>query len=487
MSLKTRLLLTTFSVALFMSILTVGVFFFLIFFHIDERVDKIYEDSTRTMSFIQKTLARNSREIILELENCPPRDTDNYLILTEKGLLLGRVRNCTFLGTDFKEAVRFTATVNGMNWFIMYSRDLLQRFAEGDPEFFDRFIDGKKAVPDYIVEGAFRLRLVQIAKHIAGYEIVDNFRTLLIDYPIVVQGAHPVGRVVFVKDFTPILEEVLLTPAIFIAYSLSLVLILSVALFLIFNKIVRDILFLRKLTAKFKESDFSQVRELSEALRKTKTRDELFYLKRSILDMAYELENYMNRLKSEKEKFEEMAYTDPLTGLSNRRFFMKEAEHFFEYARRYGEPISLIMLDIDDFKKINDTYGHDVGDLVLKRLADVIRSNTRKSDIPARFGGEEFIILLPTTNTEGALLVAERIRRDFKSSGVRLNGDVVMTTVSIGLATLTEEDSLDELIKKADEALYRAKRTGKDKVVVFTDTEGSLLQDSQVHGSQGSQ
>ncbi len=487
MSLKTRLLLTVSSVALFISLFTIGVFVFITFLHIQERVDRIYEDTTRTMSFIQKTLSRNSREVILELENCPHRNADNYIILTEKGLLLGRVRDCTFFGTDFREAVKFTSTVNGMDWFIMYSRDLLRRFSDGDPEFIDRFIDGKNAVPDYIVEGLFNLRLVQRSRGIMGYELVDNFRTLLIDYPVVVQGLHSVGKVVFVKDFSPILKEIVFTPILFIAYSVSIVVILSVILFLIFNRIVGDILFLRRLTARFKESDFSQVKELSEALRKTKVRDELFYLKRSILDMAYELENYVNRLKEEKDKFEEMAYTDPLTGLSNRRFFMKEAEHFFQYAQRYGEPVSLMMIDIDDFKKINDTYGHDVGDLVIKRLADVIRNNTRRSDIPARFGGEEFIILLPTTDVEGAVLVAERIRKEFKSSGVPLNGETVITTVSIGVASMSEGDSLEDLIKKADEALYRAKRTGKDKVVVFRDKEEHLTEDSQVHGSRGSQ
>ncbi len=471
-----------------MSVITLVIFIVLLMYHLNSKVDSLYNDTTKTMSFIQKTLAKNSREVVRELKECPERDYDNYMILEEEGILLGRVRNCMFFGTRFSEAVGFTASVNGMDWFIMYSRDLLERYTNNDREFLDRFLKGKRGDEDYIVEGSFSLRLVRIAKRMAGYKVIDTYRTMLIDYPILLKGDLSIGKVVFVKDFTPVLLETILTPAVFIFYSISLVAILSTILLLLFNRIVKEILFLREATAKFKEKDFSEIQEINEMVKKTRSRDELFYLKRSILDMAQELEATLNQLKSERDQFEEMAYTDPLTGLANRRFFMKEAEQFFQYARRYNEPITLIMLDIDDFKLINDTHGHDVGDKVLKNLAQVIRNNIRKSDIAARYGGEEFIILLPSTDENGALLVAERIRQDFKNTSVSINGESVSTTVSVGIATMGESNEFEELIKKADSALYEAKKQGKDKVVVFKDEREELQeQGSPVPESQNFQ
>ena len=290
------------------------------------------------------------------------------------------------------------------------------------------------------------------------------------DFPVLVDNSIPIGRVFFVKDLTPILREVLMTPLIFFGYTAALVVTLSTVLLLLFNRIVRDVVYLRRVATRFKESDFSDIPSMSEMLRKDRSRDELFYLKRSILTMAQELEALISQLQSEKGKLEELAYTDPLTGLSNRRLFLEEAKRMIEYSRRYGEPLSLLMMDIDNFKNINDEYGHDVGDLTLKKLAEVIKRNIRGSDIAARFGGEEFVVLLPRTDEKGAELVAERIRRDFKKDPVRVDDREITTTVSIGVAEIENGENLEELIKKADTALYRAKRTGKDKVVRFADT-----------------
>ncbi len=480
MSLKNKLLLSTVSVSIGTAVITAIIFFFLFMFHLRKQVDTVYNDTTMTMTYIQRTLAKNSREIVKHLENCPDRDFDSYMILDERGILLGRVRNCTFIGTRFTEAVEFTSTVNRMQWFIMYSRDLLRRYIRGDEEFLDRFVEGKNGITDYIIEGYFNGRLARIARNVAGYRAIDNYRTLLIDYPIILEGSYAIGKVVFVKDFTPILVDVLITPAVFIFLTLSMVAVLSTVLLVIFNRIVRDILYLKEVTQQFGQRKFDKIRELNEIVRKTKTRDELFYLKKSIKDMATELETQLNH-------FKEKAYTDPLTGLSNRWFFFESATKFYRFEERRDEPVAVLMIDVDDFKKINDTYGHDVGDQVLKNLAAVIKGNVRSSDIAARFGGEEFIIFLPATNEEGAILVAERIRQGFKKLSVDVNGEKISTTVSIGIAVKEGKESLEELIKKADMALYEAKKHGKDKVVVFKGTEESPEQDSPVPESQATQ
>ncbi len=169
--------------------------------------------------------------------------------------------------------------------------------------------------------------------------------------------------------------------------------------------------------------------------------------------------------KRTEEKLREMAITDSLTGVSNRRHFMYQATQEVERSRRYDRMFSLIMLDIDHFKSINDTHGHDTGDKVLVTFVELVRMELRQNDLLARFGGEEFVALLPETDLEGGVHVAERIRK--RVEGVRLgDGEKSLSmTVSAGVAVYSEEYAeLEPLIKKADQALYRAKEGGRNRV-----------------------
>lgn len=165
------------------------------------------------------------------------------------------------------------------------------------------------------------------------------------------------------------------------------------------------------------------------------------------------------------DKLYQQATRDPLTGLSNRNYFRNELKKFVSLSARYNRALSVIMLDIDFFKKINDTYGHDVGDNVLKGVAEILMRHVRTHDVAARFGGEEFVMLLPETSLGGAVVVAERIRTavenvDFNSAGCRHN-----VTISIGVAEyLGDGTDVEEVIKKADEALYKAKSSGRNRV-----------------------
>ncbi len=470
MSLRNKLILSTFLISGFLFLITIVIFVAISYYHMNDHIKRIHQNVTKTFSYIQKTLARNANEVFFDLGECGFGHAKSYILLREEGLYIGRVANCRFYGTHFVNGIEFTANVNDLNWFIAYSRSALERYAEGKPGFLDRFIRDRVVLRDFVIEGEYSPQAVKGLGSTTGYEIVDGYRTLVMDFPVLVDNSIPIGRVFFVKDLTPILKDVLMTPLIFFLYTAALVVTLSTVLLLLFNRIVRDVVYLRRVATRFKESDFSDIPSMSEMLRKDRSRDELFYLKRSILTMAQELEALISQLQSEKGKLEELAYTDPLTGLSNRRLFLEEARRMIEYSRRYGEPLSLLMMDIDNFKNINDEYGHDVGDLTLKKLAEVIKRNIRGSDIAARFGGEEFVVLLPRTDEKGAELVAERIRRDFKKDPVRVDGREITTTVSIGVAEIENGENLEELIKKADTALYRAKRTGKDKVVRFADT-----------------
>lgn len=166
-----------------------------------------------------------------------------------------------------------------------------------------------------------------------------------------------------------------------------------------------------------------------------------------------------------KMSLEAQAETDGLTGLYNHRIFQERLEYAMAVAGRYGQPMALLLFDIDHFKKFNDTYGHQVGDLVLRELAAVIRSQLRKPDIPARYGGEEFTIILPETPRQGAIELAERLRSVVeKHPFPHPGGDPLSVTVSIGVAAFPDYTEKQKLIEAADQALYRAKEAGRNRV-----------------------
>lgn len=160
-----------------------------------------------------------------------------------------------------------------------------------------------------------------------------------------------------------------------------------------------------------------------------------------------------------------MSKTDALTGLSNRRAFMERSELEFARAARYKGKLGLIIMDIDDFKKVNDTYGHLAGDDVLKAVAGVLVKGLRQSDLAARFGGEEFAILLPETDLRNALTVAERYRNEVQKLSFEFEGRHVAVTISAGVAGYPETtlESVEELVRKADTGLYAAKENGKNR------------------------
>jgi diguanylate cyclase (GGDEF)-like protein len=166
------------------------------------------------------------------------------------------------------------------------------------------------------------------------------------------------------------------------------------------------------------------------------------------------------------EELERRAYTDDLTGLANRRRFLEQAEEELARVQRYGTALSLVMLDIDRFKQVNDHHGHKVGDLVLQHLAQVCRTVLRDVDVVGRIGGEEFAVLLPHTGCAAALDAAERLRAALAESRVALgDGRELLFTVSMGVATLCEGcTGIDALLIAADRALYQAKAGGRNRV-----------------------
>ena len=155
-----------------------------------------------------------------------------------------------------------------------------------------------------------------------------------------------------------------------------------------------------------------------------------------------------------------MAATDPLTGLKNRRAFDNRLQTELAVVKRRGTPLSLLMLDVDHFKQINDSFGHDAGDTVLVTIAQALSNSARLVDAVARVGGEEFAVILPNTHAQAAQEVAERMR-----IAVAQSSDLAQpTTISIGVATLQDQEDANSLYARADAALYTAKKTGRNRV-----------------------
>jgi len=181
-----------------------------------------------------------------------------------------------------------------------------------------------------------------------------------------------------------------------------------------------------------------------------------------------------------KAQLWEMAVTDSLTGLYVRRYFMVKLQEELHRAERYNKTLSIVMADLDNFKRINDSYGHTAGDRVLKAVGHFFQNNIRDVDIIARYGGEEFVILLPEADKDEAYTVSERLRYSLERLKV---GDLPELTMSLGIACFPEDgENLDRLIKQADAALYAAKQTGRNKVVKYGSAiEPTVFDRSDVH------
>ncbi|MDP8267628.1 MAG: diguanylate cyclase [Candidatus Tenebribacter davisii] len=181
---------------------------------------------------------------------------------------------------------------------------------------------------------------------------------------------------------------------------------------------------------------------------------------------------YMSKYKMRKkhtDELETIAKTDPLTQLPNRRAVIENISYETARFKRSDLPFTIIISDIDDFKKVNDTYGHEAGDKVLIRISELIKNSIRKQDICARWGGEEFLFLLPETDSKGGKIISEKIRKKIENETVKYKETNISISMTFGICTFSENIDPDECIAKADKALYVGKKSGKNKVVVHED------------------
>ena len=210
----------------------------------------------------------------------------------------------------------------------------------------------------------------------------------------------------------------------------------------------------------------AQVKLYDGSIREFRIQKNLFYSHNNeflgYVGMMYDI----TEIKQKEKKLELLASTDSMTKLYNRRYFMNIGKDIFNCAIRDSKELSIVMFDIDNFKNVNDSYGHDIGDEVIIAIAKVLKNSSRKSDIACRFGGEEFIVLLPETSKNGAFTRAEKIRKEIEKLNFNESKKLFNVSVSVGVSTLLNEQKLESLIKRADIALYKAKESGKNRVCV---------------------
>ncbi|HOF14786.1 MAG TPA: GGDEF domain-containing protein [Spirochaetota bacterium] len=185
------------------------------------------------------------------------------------------------------------------------------------------------------------------------------------------------------------------------------------------------------------------------------------------------LEKYSTNLEEMVEQRTEilkwLSITDPLTGLYNRRYFIEQIELEFKRSKRYSRDLSLMMLDIDHFKLVNDNYGHQIGDIVLRKISSVIINLLRDSDLAFRYGGEEFMIILPETKSEDAINVAERMKQEIMNTQHNYSSINFTVTASFGIVSIKDMidkfETIDDIIKKVDDNLYKAKNSGRNTII----------------------
>jgi len=173
-------------------------------------------------------------------------------------------------------------------------------------------------------------------------------------------------------------------------------------------------------------------------------------------------------LKRAKEQLLRMATTDELTRLANRRHFMDRLHEEYERSRRNESEFTMLMIDIDYFKRVNDTYGHQAGDAVLRMTSDTMKHNLRLSDILGRIGGEEFAILLPDTEIREGMVIAERLRKKIENLGVPYNQSMINITISVGASpSFSNDPGIDSILQRSDSALYKAKEHGRNQICSY--------------------
>jgi diguanylate cyclase (GGDEF)-like protein len=292
-----------------------------------------------------------------------------------------------------------------------------------------------------------------------GYILKNGY--VYTEIPIIDFFKNKIGYIIIKDNINPaiqIIKQESQRKLIFLILSYVVVLVI---IFILFEWIFRKMDEIKNIITHLKNHEFDKIPT------KIKVSDELDIYKEYLVEVANEIKSYINKLNNKVKRYSNKAYIDAMTGAYNRRFLEEKDKEIIQEHKFAKTDFGIIMLDIDNFKQINDTYGHEIGDKVIKLLAKEIKKIIRKDDFLIRYGGEEFVIILKNANASTAHKVAEKIRKTIENIKIDSNGKEVHFTVSLGISEITEKDnSIFDAIKRADEKLYIAKKTGKNRVEV---------------------
>ncbi len=453
---------------------------------IDTRVMKEYDDTYKiykaTLDEYKDMLRKNvfSPDIVLKAQNdayCSENISDAIVV---RYLSLGIYKNtqngCEYFGVYAYKPLDSLSKIEDISWVVVLHTDVIKKLYKGQ-SFWDNYVGGKTITKKYIIDSykdsnALSIFLYSRKSNIISYKVenLGGDYYLIMEIPVINASGIELGNIYLMKNISWIYKQEHRQFLVLTIYGIIFTSILLITIMFIISSIIKDINSLLRVALTLKEKDFLHLGEVEKdpILEKDISKlNEISKLKKITYLMAIEIKNLVNELQKDKEKFQDMAYKDALTGIYNRRFFFEEVSTLIEQAKRSNTPICIAMYDIDNFKKVNDTYGHDMGDVVIKDFAKIITNSIRKSDIPARLGGEEFAVCFYNTDIKNGFKVADKIRQNFENSTHTLGDITIKCTCSGGICQITEDDNLDSAIKKADEALYVAKRTTKNKVVMY--------------------
>jgi diguanylate cyclase (GGDEF)-like protein len=332
------------------------------------------------------------------------------------------------------------------------NRFVIARFPAGQPGVGEEYVDRK--VLDQIAD---RQELMFEQRDFAGRLRLYAFRRAEMygerEFPVMIFVSIPVRAIYFESNRTLVRSLA--------GLCVVTLLLIAFAWFGAERLVLRHIRSLLQMTGKVRSGDFAARTGIE------RSREELSQLGSALDEMAGQLQARDTKLRKALDELRTQAVTDSLTELYNRRYFWDELGRELIAARRKGLVFSLILMDIDYFKNVNDTWGHEAGDLVLKACADLLRSSIRGSDIAVRYGGEEFAMLLPETTAEVAEERVETLRREIEAMEVPYGSAAIRITASFGIAQydgVTRDAA--SLMRSVDEALYEAKQSGRNRVIV---------------------
>ncbi len=299
---------------------------------------------------------------------------------------------------------------------------------------------------------------------------IDGINYLFSLYSIQDFKNKEIGKFVVISDVNDIVYDFYVI--IFASVLVYIILLIFIVLFINQKKKSFELKFneIGSILSRLTERDFSVIKKYEKEVENkafhSKVFDDLDIIKLNLIKLGIELKEHFEKMSNKVKKYAKDAFVDPLTGALNRRALIRIGENTVENVKIKNMPLSIILIDLDFFKNINDTYGHDTGDIVLKDFANTVKNIISKRDIVIRLGGEEFLIILPGADIDKAVEIAEKIRKTVESKSLKINGNEIKYTISAGVEKLTDEDSnIFDLIVKADKKLYEAKRMGRNKVV----------------------